>query len=194
MASDDTSTAAPVTTKTPQRRRILHAGDVRRLVVFAVVLLVIVPACAWLAGGFRGWQEASWQLGFDLSAFASASPATRFHTVAILTLVATGWGMIALPKGDRRHKALGWIWVVGMGVMGVSSLAVPHGDSWVAAYLGGGSALVLLAYGVFSVKVRKLRNHGRTMAMLMIALVLMTLLSLLPGRLMHAVVFGGRGL
>jgi uncharacterized membrane protein len=194
MALDDTNAPEPAPTKTLPRRRILHAGDIRRLVVFAVVLLVIVPACAWLAGGFRGWQDAGWQLGFDPSAFASAAPATRFHTVAILTLVATGWGMLALPKGDRRHKALGWIWVIGMGVMGLSSLAVPHGDSWVAAYVGGGSALVLLAYGVFAVKRRKLRNHGRTMAMLMIALVLMTLLSLLPGRLMHAVFFGGRGL
>ena len=38
---------------------------------------------------------------------------------------------------------------------------------------------------------RRLRTHARTMAMLMIALVLMTLLSLMPGRLMHDVVFGG---
>jgi uncharacterized membrane protein len=76
-------------------------------------------------------------------------------------------------------------------VMGATSIAVPHGDSWVAAYIGGGSALVLLAFGVYAVKTRRLRTHGRTMAMLMIALVLMTLLSLMPGRLMHDVVFGG---
>jgi uncharacterized membrane protein len=50
---------------------------------------------------------------------------------------------------------------------------------------------VLLAYGVYAVKTRRLRNHGRTMAMLMIALVLMSLLSLMPGRLLHDVVFGG---
>ncbi len=55
----------------------------------------------------------------------------------------------------------------------------------------GGSALALLAFGIYSVKRHRLRNHGRTMAMLMIALVLMTLLSVLPGRMMHGVVFGG---
>jgi uncharacterized membrane protein len=181
----------PAIRKQPPRRGILHAGDIRRLVVFSVVLLIVVPTCAWLAGGFQGWQGASWQPGLDLQAFSAAPLATRIHAVAILTLVATGWGMIALPKGDRRHKALGWTWVSGMGVMGLTSLLVPHGDSWVAAYAGGGSALVLLAFGVFFVKRGKLRNHGRTMAMLMIALVLMTLLSLLPGRLMHDVFFGG---
>jgi len=52
----------------------------------------------------------------------------------------------------------------------------------VAAYIGGGSALVLLGYGVYAVKTRRLRIHGRTMAMLM---------SLMPGRLLHDVVFGG---
>jgi uncharacterized membrane protein len=188
---NDLKKVASGSKRSSPRRGILHAGDIRRLVVFSVVLLVVVPACAWFAGGFRNWQGASWQLGLDLSAFTSAPMVTRIHVVAILTLVATGWGMIALPKGDRRHKTLGWIWVGSMGLMGLASLAVPHGDSWVAAYAGGSSALVLLAYGVFSVKRGNLRNHGRTMAMLMIALVLMTLLSLLPGRIMHDVIFGG---
>jgi uncharacterized membrane protein len=173
------------------RPRILHAGDIRRLVVFAAMLLVVVPACAWLAGGFDGWEQANWSFGLNLSAFSTAPLATRIHSVAILTLVITGWGMLALPKGDRRHRLLGWTWVGGMTAMGLSSLAVPHGDSWVAAYAGGASALVLMGYGVYAVRRHKLRNHGRTMAMLMIALVLMTMLSLLPGRLMHEVLFSG---
>jgi uncharacterized membrane protein len=145
-------------------RDILRAGDIRRLVAFAVVLLVIVPVSAWLAGGFSHWEGASWRFGIDAAVFAAAPFATRIHAVVILSLVVTGWMMLALPKGDRRHRILGWTWVGAMGLMGLSSLAVPHGDSWVAAYVGGGSAL---------------------------ALVLMTLLSLLPGRLMHDVVFGG---
>jgi uncharacterized membrane protein len=112
-------------------------------------------------------------------------------TIAILTLVIAGWVMITLPKGDRRHKTLGWVWVSAMSAMGVSSLLVPHGDSWVARYIGGGSALVVMAYGIYSVKRRRLGDHGKSMAILMIALVLMTILSIFPGRLMHDVVFGG---
>ena len=99
--------------------------------------------------------------------------------------------MLALPKGDRRHRTLGWTWVTGMVLMGLSSIAVPHGDSWVAAYLGGGSALVLLGFGVYFIRAGKARNHARTMAMLMIALVLMTMLAFLPGRLLHEAFFAG---
>jgi uncharacterized membrane protein len=191
MTPIDPGKVASARLQSAPRRGILHAGDIRRLIAFSVVLLMVVPACAWLAGGFDSWQGARWQLGLNLSAFKSAPMATRIHAVAILTLVVTGWVMVYLPKGDRRHRILGWSWVSSMVLMGLTALAVPHGDSWVAAYAGGGSALVLLAYGVLSVKRGKLRNHGRTMAILMIALVLMTLLSLLPGRLMHEVVFGG---
>jgi uncharacterized membrane protein len=101
--------------------------------------------------------------------------------------------MLALPKGDRRHRTLGWTWVSAMVLMGLSSLTVPHGDSWVAAYVGGGSALVLMGFGVYFVRRRRVRHHAKTMAMLMIALVLMTMLSVLPGRLMHDVFFAGGG-
>ena len=172
-------------------RSILPPGEMRRLAVFSVVLLIVVPTIALLAGGNEDGAEASWRLGLDLAAFRSAPLATRFHAVAILILVAAGWVMIALPKGDRRHRVLGWIWVSAMSVMGVSSLLVPHSDSWVAGYIGGGSALVLMAYGVIAVKRRKPGDHGRTMAILMIALVLMTFLAAFPGRLMHDVIFGG---
>jgi uncharacterized membrane protein len=191
MTARDGADAVSAVRWSQPRRGILLPGDIRRLVVFAFTILVIVPGIAWMAGGFDDWSTAGWRLGLDLDAFASAPLATRIHAVAILVLVVAGWIMLALPKGDRRHRTLGWIWVGGMVAMGATSLLVPHGDSWVAAYIGGGSALALLAYGVYAVRTRRLRNHGRTMAMLMIALVLMTLLSLMPGRLLHDVVFGG---
>lgn len=170
-------------------RGVLRPADIRRLVVFAVALLVVVPLCAWIAGGFDRWQDARWQPGFNAQVLGAAPIATLVHTAAILTLVVTGWILLALPKGNRRHRLLGWSWVTGMGLMGLASMAVPHGDSWVAAYVGGGSALVLMGFGVYFVRSGRVRNHARTMAMLMIALVLMTMLSLMPGRLMHEVFF-----
>jgi uncharacterized membrane protein len=191
VTSPDRGDAAASARGRQPRRGILLPGDIRRLIAFAFTLFVIVPGIAWMAGGFDDWSRVSWRPGLDLAVFASAPLATRIHAIVILVLVVAGWIMLTLPKGDRRHRTLGWIWVGGMAAMGATSLTVPHGDSWVAAYIGGGSALALLAYGIYAVKTRRLRNHGRTMAMLMIALVLMTLLSLMPGRLLHDVVFGG---
>jgi uncharacterized membrane protein len=173
-------------------RGVLRPADIRRLIAFSIALLVIVPASAF-AGGSDHWQSANWRPGLNLEALSAAPLATIVHAAAILFLVVTGWIMLALPKGDRRHRTLGWIWVSGMVLMGLSSLTVPHGDSWVAAYVGGGSALVLLGFGVYFVRRRRVRHHAKTMAMLMIALVLMTMLSVLPGRLMHEVFFAGGG-
>lgn len=174
-----------------KRTFTLQPEDVRRLVVFAIVLLVIVPFFAWLAGGSEDWSGVSWRPGFDLQAWAAAPLSARVHAIAVVTLTVAGWVMLMLPKGDRRHRVLGWTWVAGMVAMGAASMAVPHGENWVAAYLGGGSAYVLLAFGIVAVKRRRLRTHGKTMAMLMIALVMMTLLAVIPGRLLHDVVFGG---
>ena len=183
------SVASPANTRSP--RFGLEAEDIRRLFVFSAAILLVVPACAWLLGGFRSWADASWWPRLDAAAFASAPLATRAHAMFVLALVATGWAILALPKGDRRHRAIGWTWVCAMLAMGAASLTVPHGPSWLAAYVGGASAYPLLAYGLYAVKRGDRRRHGRTMAMLMIALVLMTLLALFPGRLLHEVLFGG---
>jgi len=169
----------------------LEAEDIRRLVVFSLTVFVVVPACAWVLGGFTDWADASWRLGLARDVFATAPFATRAHAGFVLALVASGWGILVLPKGDRRHRTLGWIWVCAMLAMGAASLTVPHGSNWVAAYVGGASAYPLLAYGILAIKRGERRRHGRTMAMLMIALVLMTLLAVFPGRLMHDVLFGG---
>ena len=87
-------------------RGVLRPDDIRRLVVFSLVILVVVPASAWFAGGFEGWEAANYRPGLNLAAFAAAPVATLVHTVAILFLVITGWIMLALPKGDRRHRTL----------------------------------------------------------------------------------------
>ena len=175
----------------PRSRQILLKEDIRRLVVFALTILVVVPGCALVFGGSDGWQNVSWRLGLNSAAFSAAPLATRIHAMFVLTMVVTGWGMLALPKGDMRHRVLGWSWIGAMTLMGITSMAVPHGNSWISAYVGGGSALVLMAWGILKVKRRRYRDHARTMVMLMIALVVMTLLAVMPGRLMHDVLFGG---
>src|SRR5436190_138500 len=64
--------------------------DIRRLVVFSLNVLVVVPACAWLLGALRNWADASWRLGLDGAAFAAAPLSTRIHAVFVLTMVASG--------------------------------------------------------------------------------------------------------
>ncbi len=144
MATSNSGQAKSYHSVRPGRRQILQPGDIRRLVGFAFTILIVVPLCAWLLGGADGWDRVSWRPGLNLAAFTAAPLATQMHAIFILTMVATGWSMLALPKGDRRHRMLGWTWVGAMTLMGLTSMAVPHGNSWVAAYAGGGSARVIL--------------------------------------------------
>jgi hypothetical protein len=114
-------------------RQILLKEDIRRLIVFALTILVIVPGCALVFGGRDGWQNGSWRPSLNTAAFAAAPLATRIHAIFILTMVVTGWGMLALPKGDLRHRVLGWTWIAAVTLMGITSMTVPHGDSWISA-------------------------------------------------------------
>jgi hypothetical protein len=55
----------------------MEAEDIRRLVVFSLTVLVVVPICAWLLGGFQNWAEASWRLGLDRTLSAGRSGRSR---------------------------------------------------------------------------------------------------------------------
>ena len=69
---------------TSSRRRGLEAEDIRRLVVFSLTVFVVVPACAWLLGGFTNWADASWRPGLDVAVFAAAPavfPGRLMHDV-----------------------------------------------------------------------------------------------------------------
>jgi uncharacterized membrane protein len=171
------------------RRRVLDSRDLWTLAPPIVVLFVVIPFGAWLGGAFKRWEGAGWRLGFDGEAFIAAPLMTQIHLLAILILFAAGCGMLALPKGDKRHRVLGWLWVIAMTVMGVASALQPFNASSVAGLAGGGSALALMAYGVWSARRHRAVDHGRAMLLLMISLIFITGLALLPGRLLHKMLF-----
>lgn len=168
----------------------LDARDRARVAGLAVALLVVVPTAAWLSGGLAAWKGAGWTPRLDMQAFWRAPIVTQAHVVAILTLALAGWGILALRKGDRRHRTLGRIWVSAMSLMGIGALAIPHGRSVVPAYVGGGLALALMAHAYWSIRHGRVRAHARSMAILMVSLVFMAAIALAPGRLMHDVLFG----
>jgi hypothetical protein len=146
--------------------------------VFALTILVMVTVCALLFGGSHGWQDVSWRLGLNIAAFDAAPLATRIHAIFILAIVVTGWGML-LELGRRDD------------IDGDHVDDRPARQQLDLGLFGGGSALVLMAWGIMKVKRRRYRDHARTMVMLMIALIIMSLLAIMPGRLMHDVLFSG---
>lgn len=103
----------------------------------------------------------------------------------------------AAPKGTLPHRTVGWIWVALMLVIAISSfwihgqgprLTGPFGPIHLLSIL----VLVMLPIGLWFAHRHNARGHARTMVGLFIgALVVAGLFTFAPGRIMHAIAFGG---
>ncbi|MDR9395642.1 MAG: DUF2306 domain-containing protein [Roseovarius sp.] len=116
---------------------------------------------------------------------------------ALVALLAMGAGAVQLlaPKGTITHKTLGYVWVGAMGVVAVSSFWI-HEFQWFGPFsiIHVLSLLVLatLIYSIRAIRRGSVTAHRNSMIQLYaLALVLTGAFTLVPGRTMHAVIFGG---
>jgi len=126
----------------------------------------------------------------------NASFAIQLHAFAAMSAFLLGLLQFAAPKGTLPHRTVGWIWVVLMLVIAISSfwihgqgarLAGPFGPIHLLSIL----VLVMLPVGLWFAHKHNARGHARTMVGLFIgALIVAGLFTLAPGRIMHAVAFG----
>jgi len=101
---------------------------------------------------------------------------------------------LTAPKGTLPHRALGWVWVVLMLVVALSSFWIHEirlVGPWSPIHLLSIFSLVTLALGVMAARTRNVRRHKITMISIFFgALVIAGLFTFMPGRIMHAVIFG----
>jgi uncharacterized membrane protein len=127
----------------------------------------------------------------SLSPLLSAPPAIQVHVAAALSAVAMGAFLLRLRGGGELHRRVGWTWVALMLVVASSSFAITSSGhfSWIH-----GLSVVTIATalaGAALARTHRVANHRRTMMNLYwFALVVTGLFTLLPGRIMNAVVFG----
>lgn len=107
-----------------------------------------------------------------------------------------GLVQIAAPKGTLPHRALGWIWVALMLTISGSSFWI-HGHSyrmwqdWSPIHLLSVFTPIMLVFGVVAARRHRIVSHKITMVSIFIgALVIAGAFTLVPGRIMHRVVFG----
>jgi uncharacterized membrane protein len=121
----------------------------------------------------------------------------QLHAFAAMAAFVLGLLQFAAPKGTLPHRTVGWIWVALMLVIAVSSFWI-HGKGlklvgpFGPIHLLSIMVLTLLPIALLFAHRHNARGHARTMVSLFIgALVIAGLFTLAPGRIMHAVVFGG---
>jgi uncharacterized membrane protein len=130
----------------------------------------------------------------SLAPLLDAAPAIPLHAFAAMTAFALGIVQLAAPKGTLPHRTIGWIWVTLMLIVSASSFWIHQlrlWGRWSPIHLISIFTLVTLPLAVWAAHRHAVERHRRTMTGLFFgALVIAGLFTLVPGRIMHAVVFG----
>jgi len=124
---------------------------------------------------------------------AAPSP-IPWHAFAAFAALAIGAAQLALPKGTPRHRIAGYIWAALMLVIAVSSfwihrirLVGPFSPIHLLSLL----VLVTVPLAVWHAHNHRVARHRKVMISLYVfALIGAGVFTLLPGRIMHDVVFG----
>ena len=130
----------------------------------------------------------------SLAPLLSASPAIQLHAFAAMSAFVLGLVQFAAPKGTLPHRTLGGIWVTIMFMVAISSFFIHElkvWGPWSPIHLLSIFTLVMLPLGVWRAHHHQVQAHRWTMISIFLgALVIAGLFTLVPGRIMHAVVFG----
>jgi uncharacterized membrane protein len=130
----------------------------------------------------------------SLAPLLEASGTIPLHAFAAMAAFALGIVQFAAPKGTLPHRTVGWIWVGLMAVVAASSFWIHEIrllGPWSPIHLLSIFTLIVLPIAVWRARRHRVADHRRIMIMIFVgALVIAGLFTFLPGRIMHAVVFG----
>lgn len=130
----------------------------------------------------------------SLAPLLAAPAEIPLHAFAAMAAFALGVVQFAAPKGTLPHRTIGWIWVGLMLIVALSSFWI-HTIRLVGPFspihLLSIFTLIIVPLAVWRARHHDVTAHRRIMMFTFTgALVVAGLFTLLPGRTMHAVVFG----
>ena len=130
----------------------------------------------------------------SLAPLFDAAPAIPLHAFAAMAAFVLGAVQLAAPKGTLPHRTLGWIWVLLMALVAASAFWIHQirlWGPWSPIHLLSVFTLVMLPLAVWRARRHDVRRHQHAMAGLFVgALVIAGIFTFMPGRIMHAVLFG----
>jgi uncharacterized membrane protein len=131
----------------------------------------------------------------NLAPLLDASPAIQIHAGAASAAFLLGIVQLSAPKGTLPHRTIGWIWVALILTVSVSSFFIHQirlWGPWSPIHLISIFTLVMLPLAVLAAHRHQVEKRRKAMTAIFLgALVLAGLFTLAPGRVIHAVVFGG---
>ena len=129
-----------------------------------------------------------------LTPLLDAPPAIQIHAFAAIAAFTVGLVQLTAAKVTIPHRLIGWSWVILMLTVAVSSLFIHQirlWGPWSPIHLLSILVLVTLPLAVLHARRHEVSRHRKAMLGLFTgALVIAGVFTFLPGRIMHAVVFG----
>ena len=130
----------------------------------------------------------------SLAPLLDAALQIPLHAFAAMGAFVLGLIQFAAPKGTLPYRTIGWIWVALMAAVAVSSFWIHQIrllGPFSPIHLLSIFTLAMLPFGVWFAHRHRVADHRRVMVLMFSgALVIAGLFTLLPGRIMHTVVFG----
>jgi len=130
-----------------------------------------------------------------LEPLLSAGPAIKLHAFAAMTAFSLGLVQLSRRKGDFPHRTLGYIWVSLMLLIAASSFWIHGMNQWNGFSVIHLLSIWVLFYTPIAVMMARrgsISAHKKGMIGLYAgALLIAGFFTFMPGRIMHAVLFGG---
>jgi uncharacterized membrane protein len=130
----------------------------------------------------------------NLAPLLDAAPAIPLHAFAAMGAFLLGLVQFAAPKGTLPHRTIGWIWVLLMALVAISSFWIHQirlVGPWSPIHLLSIFTLIVLPLAVWKAHRHEVTAHRRAMIFIFTgALVIAGLFTVVPGRIMHTVLFG----
>ena len=117
---------------------------------------------------------------------------SAIHLAAVAPAVAIGVAQLFMTKGTRLHKVMGWVWVLAMVVVAVSSfwiLEIRKGAGWSVIHLLSAWTLISLACAIWYIRRGNVRAHKGFMVGTLLGLAGAGLGALAPGRFLAKFLF-----
>ena len=117
---------------------------------------------------------------------------SAIHLAAVIPAVVIGVAQLATKKGTRRHKLLGWVWVLAMATAAVSSfwvMEIRKGAGWSVIHVLSVWVLVAMALALWHIRRGNVRAHQRYMVGTLLGLAGAGAGALLPGRFLAQLLF-----
>ena len=180
------------------RRLVFWSGQNRTLAVAGLPFVHVPPLIRPLAISLsrRSGTATRARKGVNPSRHGSAGNANRlsatmitFHLTVALLAFALGTANLILAKGTVRHRAMGWVWMVLMAGVTLSSLAIRQLNDGRLSWIHGLTLWTLfsMAVAVFAIRRGKVRLHAGFMIGTMVGVIIAGLFALAPGRFISEV-------